>query len=134
MNVGRGRLTLFPHIPPSSLDNLNEFSHVWLLFVFHANNPAALAGAIAPLNENDPFDEDAKSNDSASNPVRLSDMNPQFHSKVRVPRLNGAKKGCLATRSPYRINPIGLSVAKLDKIIGTTLYLSGIDLINGTPV
>lgn len=33
--------------------------------------------------------------------------------KVRVPRLKGGKMGVLATRSPHRPNPIGLSVAKV---------------------
>ena len=33
--------------------------------------------------------------------------------KVRVPRLNGAKMGVLATRSPHRPVPIGLSVGQV---------------------
>ena len=36
-----------------------------------------------------------------------------FSLKVRVPRLKGGKMGVLATRSPHRPNPIGLSVAKV---------------------
>jgi len=42
--------------------------------------------------------------------------------------------GVYATRSPHRFNPIGLSTAKLEKIDGRTIHLSGIDLIHGTPV
>jgi len=42
--------------------------------------------------------------------------------------------GIFATRSPHRPNPIGLSLAKLEKIEGDTIFLSGIDLVNGTPV
>lgn len=38
--------------------------------------------------------------------------------KVRPPRLNGAKVGLFATRSPYRPNPIGLTLAKLEKVEG----------------
>ena len=38
--------------------------------------------------------------------------------KVKPPRLNGAKVGVFATRSPHRPNPIGLTLAKLDKVQG----------------
>lgn len=50
------------------------------------------------------------------------------------PKLEGSKKGVFATRSPHRYNPIGLSIAKLDRIEDRTVYVSGIDLIHGTPV
>lgn len=39
-----------------------------------------------------------------------------------------------ATRSPHRYNPIGLSIAKLEKVEDRTITISGIDLIHGTPV
>ena len=39
--------------------------------------------------------------------------------------------GVMASRSPHRINPIGLSLVRLDRVVGDTLYLSGIDLIDG---
>ena len=35
------------------------------------------------------------------------------HSKISVPRLNGGRMGVLATRSPHRPVPIGLSVAQV---------------------
>ncbi|XP_029459624.1 tRNA (adenine(37)-N6)-methyltransferase isoform X2 [Rhinatrema bivittatum] len=54
--------------------------------------------------------------------------------KVQPPRLNGAKTGIFSTRSPHRPNAIGLTLAKLEKIEGGTLHLSGIDMIQGTPV
>ena len=58
---------------------------------------------------------------------------------VRPPRLGGNKKvGVFASRSPFRPNPIGLSSVKLEKInytpSGVTLTVSGIDLLDGTPV
>ena len=53
---------------------------------------------------------------------------------MKPPRLDGAKVGVFASRSPHRPNPIGLTLAKLDGIIGNTLLLSGIDLLDGTPV
>jgi tRNA-Thr(GGU) m(6)t(6)A37 methyltransferase TsaA len=60
--------------------------------------------------------------------------NKSFHPKIHPPRLKGGKIGLFASRSPHRPNPIGLSLAKLEKVEGDTLYLSGIDLINGTPI
>jgi tRNA (adenine37-N6)-methyltransferase len=58
---------------------------------------------------------------------------------VRPPRLGGnARKGVFATRATFRPNPIGLSVVKFegverkkDKLI---IKLSGIDLLDGTPI
>ncbi|XP_012577117.1 PREDICTED: nef-associated protein 1 isoform X2 [Condylura cristata] len=54
--------------------------------------------------------------------------------KVQPPRLNGAKTGVFSTRSPHRPNAIGLTLAKLERVEGGTVYLSGIDMIHGTPV
>src|SRR3954463_4060851 len=59
--------------------------------------------------------------------------------KVKPPRLGGNKSlGVFATRSPTRPAPIGLSVVKLDGISEADgklfLNLSGIDLLDGTPV
>lgn len=48
--------------------------------------------------------------------------------------MDGTKVGVYATRTPHRINPIGLSVVKLDRIVGRQLFLSAVDLIEGTPI
>ncbi len=59
---------------------------------------------------------------------------------VRPPRLGGNKRmGVFATRSPFRPNPIGLSSVKLTGIDlhtpeGPVLYISGADLLDGTPI
>ena len=59
---------------------------------------------------------------------------------VRPPRLGGNKRvGVFATRSPFRPNPIGLSSVKLlrvdnDTLLGPVLYVSGADLVDGTPI
>lgn len=84
--------------PEHSLMGLEQFSHVWILFVFHKNG-------------------------------HLS-----YKAKVQPPRLNGAKTGVFSTRSPHRPNAIGLTLAKLDNVEGGAIYLSGIDMIHGTPV
>jgi tRNA-Thr(GGU) m(6)t(6)A37 methyltransferase TsaA len=65
--------------------------------------------------------------------VGLNDHNNQ-KTKIKPPKLDGEKKGVFATRSPHRYNPIGLSIAKLDKIENRTVWVSGIDLIHGTPI
>lgn len=65
--------------------------------------------------------------------IGLCEYNTQ-KTKIKPPKLDGDKMGVFATRSPHRYNPIGLSIAKIDKVDSRTIYLSGIDLIHGTPV
>ncbi|XP_064475035.1 tRNA (adenine(37)-N6)-methyltransferase-like isoform X2 [Ornithodoros turicata] len=89
--------------PQHSLENLDEFSHIWLLFVFDRNK-------------------------------RIADGSFSYKSKVCPPRLNGASVGLFSTRSPHRPCPIGLSLVRLIKIEGDTVYISGVDLVDGTPI
>ncbi len=42
--------------------------------------------------------------------------------------------GVFGLRSPSRPNPIALTLVKLEKVEGDTLYVSGLDAIDGTPV
>lgn len=59
---------------------------------------------------------------------------------VKPPRLGGnTKMGVFATRSPFRPNGLGLSAVKLerlekDDVLGPVLYVSGADLMDGTPI
>jgi len=78
---------------------LEDFSHVWLLFLFDANG-----------------------------------TNYTPRPSVCPPRLNGKSKGVFATRSPHRPCPIGLSLVRLDAVQGRSLLLSGVDLVDGTPI
>lgn len=62
-----------------------------------------------------------------------------FSALVRPPRLGGnAKKGVFATRATFRPNSIGMSAVKLESVEykngKLALILSGIDLLDGTPV
>ncbi|HKS14078.1 MAG TPA: tRNA (N6-threonylcarbamoyladenosine(37)-N6)-methyltransferase TrmO [Pseudomonas sp.] len=55
--------------------------------------------------------------------------------KVRPPRLGGNKSmGVFATRATHRPNGIGQSVVRLEGVQPGRLLLSGIDLLDGTPV
>ncbi|MBO7148273.1 MAG: tRNA (N6-threonylcarbamoyladenosine(37)-N6)-methyltransferase TrmO [Clostridia bacterium] len=64
----------------------------------------------------------------------------EFSPTVRPPRLGGNKRvGVFATRSPFRPNPIGLSVLKIEKLEldtpdGPVLTVLGADMKNGTPI
>jgi len=92
-----------------ALDGIGAFSHVWLIFVFHANQESRESGADAV----------------GSGHVRA---------KVHPPRMGGKSIGLYATRSPHRFVPIGLTAAALERVEGDTLFLSGVDLIDGTPI
>lgn len=55
--------------------------------------------------------------------------------KVRPPRLGGNRSlGVFATRATHRPNGIGQSVVRLEGFEAGRLWLSGIDLLDGTPV
>ena len=59
---------------------------------------------------------------------------------VRPPRLGGNERvGVFASRSPFRPNPLGLSVVKLEEIVrvpgsGQVLVVQGADMMDGTPI
>ncbi|KAL5183014.1 tRNA (adenine(37)-N6)-methyltransferase [Glycine soja] len=95
-------------VPPASLEGLEEYSHCWILYVFHLNTDLDKL-----------WKHPSKSG---------------FKAKVRVPRLKGGRKGVFATRSPHRPCPIGLTVAKVEAVQGNMILLSGVDLVDGTPV
>ena len=82
------------------LDGLQSYSHLWILFHFHANTDS-------PLHTK--------------------------KTKIRPPRAD-TKVGMLASRSPHRPNPIGLSLVGLVRVEKNVLIISGVDLVNGTPV
>lgn len=89
---------------PEAFKGLEDFSHIWILWEF----------------------SEAKKE--------------SWKPTVRPPLLGGNKRmGVFATRSPFRPNSIGLSCVRLEKIeydktYGTILYVSGCDLMNGTPI
>jgi tRNA-Thr(GGU) m(6)t(6)A37 methyltransferase TsaA len=62
------------------------------------------------------------------------DRNDGWRPKVLPPRSTSGRKGVLATRSPHRPNPLGLSVLRLDRVAGLCLHVRDVDLLDGTPV
>lgn len=92
-------LAILPEWQPEyALQGLEDYSHVWVTWVFHLNT------------------------------------NTKYHPKIHPPRLKGETIGVFATRSPHRPNPLGLSLATVEKIEGGKIYLGGLDLVDGTPV
>lgn len=68
------------------------------------------------------------------------DKTHQWSPTVRPPILGGNERiGVFATRSPNRPNPLGLTSVKLEAVDlntkdGPVLYVSGIDMMNQTPI
>ena len=60
--------------------------------------------------------------------------NLRFNPLVFPPKLSGKKMGVFSTRSPHRWNNIGLTIAKIDRVEKDTVYLSGVDLVDNTPI
>ena len=63
----------------------------------------------------------------------------EWRPTVRPPRLGGnTRMGVFATRSPFRPNPLGLTVVKLlaveDSSEGKVLVVAGADMMDGTPI
>ncbi len=89
---------------PDSLRGIDEYSHLWLIFDFSENH------------------------------------RDNWSPTVRPPRLGGnTRVGVFATRSPFRPNNLGLSCVKLEGIkkdenLGDILIVSGVDLLNNTPI
>jgi tRNA-Thr(GGU) m(6)t(6)A37 methyltransferase TsaA len=106
--AARGLIRLLPAYPPETVLHLSDFSHLWVLYEFHKiqneNHPASWSPTIQP------------------------------------PRIDAPKRvGVFASRSPHRPNPIGMSVLKLERIRtdgegGIELEVSGVDVLDGTPV
>jgi len=96
-----------PFAQPDAVSGLEQFSHIWIAFVFHA-----LGFSSAGEREWKPL----------VRPPRLG---------------GNEKIGVFATRSTHRPNPIGWSVVELIRVEidgGVNLHIRGADLLDGTPV
>ncbi len=50
------------------------------------------------------------------------------------PYLSADKQGVFATRAPHRPNKLGMSLVRLEKIENNILFVSDIDVLDGTPL
>ena len=53
---------------------------------------------------------------------------------AKPPADAGRPHGVFATRSPRRPNPIGLTVVELVRRDGPTVFVRGVDMLDGTPI
>jgi tRNA-Thr(GGU) m(6)t(6)A37 methyltransferase TsaA len=61
-------------------------------------------------------------------------QNTRWRPRVLPPRGGRVRRSVLATRSPHRPNPLGLSALRLLEVRGRTLRVADVDLLDGTPV
>jgi tRNA-Thr(GGU) m(6)t(6)A37 methyltransferase TsaA len=62
-----------------------------------------------------------------------------FHLSKKVslrvkPYLDRKEHGIFATRAPVRPNPVGISVVRLRKVRGSTIWVKDLDVVDGTPL
>jgi len=53
---------------------------------------------------------------------------------AQSPKSNGETHGTFSLRSPVRPNPIATSIVKFEKIEGNSVYVRGLDCLDGTPL
>ena len=56
------------------------------------------------------------------------------HALEVKPFMDNSTHGVFATRSPKRPNNIGMTTVKLDKVEDDVLYVSNVDILDGTPL
>jgi len=61
-------------------------------------------------------------------------LNQGWNPTVMPPRGSNTRRGLFSTRAPHRPNSIGLSVVTLSSIKKRTLFIEGLDMLDGTPV
>ncbi len=60
-------------------------------------------------------------------------LSKNYNLKV-MPYMEDEIRGVFATRAPRRPNQIGISIVRLDKIEDNIMYISNVDIIDGTPL
>ena len=51
-----------------------------------------------------------------------------------VPPIHDREVGVFSTHSPFRPNPIGLSLLDVVRVEGNVIHVKGIDMLDGTPI
>ena len=131
-----------PSVAPATLENLDQFSHCWVLFMFSENADTNIAddggdGASGGADKAVPtLKYGGAAAWSGGGAARARRKGRTYPAKVAPPRLGGPKVGVFSTRSPHRPNPIGLSVCRVVSVDvdRRALLLGGVDFIDRTPV
>ncbi|MBX3524392.1 MAG: tRNA (N6-threonylcarbamoyladenosine(37)-N6)-methyltransferase TrmO [Xanthobacteraceae bacterium] len=53
---------------------------------------------------------------------------------MQSPKSDGKTRGVFSLRSPVRPNPIGTSLVKFERVEGNSVYVRGLDCLDGTPL
>jgi tRNA-Thr(GGU) m(6)t(6)A37 methyltransferase TsaA len=97
--------------------------------------PAGAAGVNGTIEVLADYTEGLKDLDSFSHIILLYHFHQsKGYDLTVVPFLDDQPHGLFATRAPRRPNPIGLSIVRLNYITGSTLHISNIDVLDGTPL
>jgi tRNA (adenine37-N6)-methyltransferase len=87
------------------------------------------------INLNNEYEDGLKDLEGFSHIILIYYLHLSKGHLLRVkPFLDTEKRGIFATRAPKRPNPIGLSVVRLERIKGSKLYISDVDIVDGTPL
>lgn len=65
--------------------------------------------------------------------IYLFHLAKKFSLKVK-PSLDNLEHGVFATRAPAWLNPIGISIVRLERIEAERLYIREVDIVDGTPL
>ena len=135
----KGRIVFEPEFRVrEAFRGLDGFSHIWVIWEFSksAAKSSKDGGDGSICSESCPETQPGHNSEDRSG----SDSGWDWSPTVRPPSLGGnIRMGVFATRSPFRPNNIGLSSLRLEGIDlddpeGPVLHVSGIDMIDGTPV
>ena len=97
--------------------------------------PIGARGIKGEINLNNEYKDGLKDLEGFSHIILIYHLHlSKGHQLTVKPFLDNEKRGIFATRAPKRPNPIGISVVRLEKINGSKLYISDVDIVDGTPL
>ncbi len=97
--------------------------------------PAGADGVQGTVEVFQEFTEGLKDLEGFSHIILLYHFHQSIDSPLLVtPFMDSRPRGVFSTRAPKRPNPIGLSVVKLIKVVGSTLHVENVDILNQTPL
>ena len=97
--------------------------------------PIGAKGVEGEIHLDEKYEEGLKDLEGFSHIILIYHLHLSKGYSLKVkPFLDTVKRGIFATRAPKRPNAIGMSVVCLDKIEGSKIYISNIDIVDGTPL